>query len=170
MSGHDDGDALLIAQLLQVLPQIAARAGIEAGGRFIEQQDAGPVHQSFGQLDAALHAPGKSLDFLFGAIRQSHALQHLGDALLQHGPSQAVQMALMPEVFGCGQFDVNALGLEDHSDAAADFIRLPGRIETCNQRSASGWQHQRRKDSEQRCLSAAVRPKQGKNLAGTHVK
>ena len=38
VSGHNDRDALLIAQNLQVLPEIAAGARIEPGRRLVQQQ------------------------------------------------------------------------------------------------------------------------------------
>jgi hypothetical protein len=60
VGGHDDGDALLIAQDLQVLPKIAPGARIEAGGGLVEQQNLGMMKQTLGKLDAPLHASGES--------------------------------------------------------------------------------------------------------------
>ena len=38
MRGQDDGDAVVAADLLQIVPQIAAGAGIEARARLVQQQ------------------------------------------------------------------------------------------------------------------------------------
>ena len=78
--GHDDGNFFLCPQFVQVEPQVATRAGIKTGGRFIQQQHARPMHQPFGQLHAALHPAGKSFHAIFGAVGQSNALQHLLNA------------------------------------------------------------------------------------------
>ena len=79
--GYEHGDVLFVAQNLQILPQVAARAGIEAGGRFVEQQDAGMMQQSLGEFDAPLHAAGERLDAFLGAIGQSDPRQNFSDAL-----------------------------------------------------------------------------------------
>src|SRR5271156_452347 len=39
VSGDDDGDALLIAKNSEILPEVVARARIEAGRRLVEQQN-----------------------------------------------------------------------------------------------------------------------------------
>ena len=52
----------LVAQHAEVLPEVEARAGIEAGGGLVEQQDGGRVDEALGQLDAALHAAGEGFD------------------------------------------------------------------------------------------------------------
>src|ERR1035441_3188907 len=41
MSGNDDGDALLVAENLEVLPKITPRAGIEPSCGLIEEQNLG---------------------------------------------------------------------------------------------------------------------------------
>ena len=62
MGGDEDGDAFLIAERLEILPEVAARAGVEAGGGLVEQQNRWGVNQAFCELDAALHASGECLD------------------------------------------------------------------------------------------------------------
>ena len=84
--GHDDGHPLLIAQDLQVLPQVAPRARIEPGGRFVEQQHRWTVQQALGQFQAALHAAGERLDAVFGAVGQAHAAQHLAARAFSAAP------------------------------------------------------------------------------------
>ena len=71
--GNQHGDVFFVAQNLQVLPQIAARAGIEAGRRLIQQQHRRVMQQTLGQLQPPLHAAGKCLGFFFGAIGKPDA-------------------------------------------------------------------------------------------------
>ena len=82
-----------IAQDLQILPEIAARAGIEAGGRLVQQQHRGMMQQALGQLQATLHAAGKCLGLFLRPVGQSHARKHFSDTFLQRGPAQSVNMA-----------------------------------------------------------------------------
>ncbi len=82
MNGH----VFFIAQNRKILPEIAPRAGIESGGRLVQQQHRGMMQQALGQLQAALHASGKSLRFFVGAVGEANPTQHFFDARLQRGP------------------------------------------------------------------------------------
>jgi hypothetical protein len=63
----------LIAEDLEILPEVAPRAGIKAGGGLVEEQNLGMMEQSLGELDAALHTSGKSFYAIGGAVEQSYA-------------------------------------------------------------------------------------------------
>ena len=81
------------------------------------------MQQPFGQFQPPLHAAGEGLGFLFRAIGKSHARQHLGNALLQRGPAQSVDMPDDGQVLFGSQLHVDALRLEDHADVAAHFAQ-----------------------------------------------
>src|SRR5215813_1301778 len=59
MGRDQNAYVFLVAQNTEVLPEIAARAGIEAGGGFVKEQNVGMVQKVLGELDAALHTTGK---------------------------------------------------------------------------------------------------------------
>ena len=59
MRREDDRHAVALADLLQVLPQVAARARIEAGRRLVEQQQPRAMQHAGGQFDAPPQAAGK---------------------------------------------------------------------------------------------------------------
>ena len=59
---QDDRHAGLFVELADVLPDVAARLGVEAQGRLVEEEDLGPVDQAAGDLEAALHAARVLLD------------------------------------------------------------------------------------------------------------
>ena len=169
MSGDEDGDVLLIAQHREVLPEVAPGAGIEAGGGFVEQQDAGMMQQSFGQFEAALHAAGESLDAFLGAIRQADAAEHFLNALFQGGPAQAVKMSLMPQILGGRELDVDALGLEDDADLAAQAAGSCAASQPMIGGAAAAGNHQRGENAKQRGLAAAIGPEQAEQFCGAHV-
>src|SRR5579872_346355 len=107
MGGDEDRDVFFVTQNLEILPEVAAGAGIEASGRFVEEQHRRMMQQALGQFDAALHASGKSLDALLGAIGETNAGENVVNALLQRGAAQAVEMSLMPEIFVGGELRVD---------------------------------------------------------------
>ena len=117
--GYNHGDFFFVPQNLEVLPQVAARAGIKTRCRFIEQKNSRMVEQAFCQFQPALHPARKCFSFFVGAIRQPYSGQHFRDARFQRRPTQSIEMALVPQVFSSSQFQVNALGLEHNPDLTA---------------------------------------------------
>ena len=57
--GHDDGDALP-EELGKDDPELAAGDRIHAGGRLVQENDAGTVDQGAGKGELLLHSPGKA--------------------------------------------------------------------------------------------------------------
>ena len=169
MRGDEHRDVFLVAQRPQVLPEIAPGAGIEAGGGLIEQQHSGMMQQSFGQLDAALHAAGKSFDQFLAAIGQADAAEDFLNPVLQGGAAQTVEMSLMPEILVGGEFEVDALGLKDHADLATQTRRLARGIATHDGSAPRGRKHKSGKNAEECGLAAAVGAEQSEQFRRTHV-
>ena len=134
--GDDDGDMLLIAEDLEILPKVAPGAGIETGGGLVEKQNFRMMEQAFGELDAALHAAGESFYAIAGAVEQSDAGKNLVDAGFEFGPAQAVKVSLMPEILVGGELGIDALRLEDNADVAAQRSGLANRVEAGNRGAA----------------------------------
>src|SRR5208282_2866755 len=169
VSGDNDGDALLIAQDLEILPKVAPSTGIETGRRLVEEQNLGMVKQAFGELDATLHSSGKSFHAIGTAVEQSDAGKDLVDAGFKFGPAQTVEVSLMPEVFVGRELGINALGLEDDTDVAAQGPRLADGIEAGDGGAPGRGDHERGENAEQGGFAAAVRPQQTKKLGGANV-
>src|ERR1035437_7625260 len=167
--GDDDGDALLIAEDLEVLPKVAPGAGIEAGRGLVEEQNLRMVEQAFGQLDAALHTAGKCFHAVAGAVQQSYTREYLCDSLLEFGAAQPVEMSLMPEIFIGGELGVDALGLEDDADVAAQGAGLANGVQAGDHGAAGSRNHERGKNSEQSGLAAAVRTEKTEEFGGANV-
>ena len=168
VGGDQHGDVFFVAQNLQVLPEVATRARIEAGGRLVEQQNRRMMQQSLGQFETALHAAGKVLGFFFRAIGESDAGEHLGHARLQCAAAQSVDVANQHQVFFGGELDVDALFLEDHADLVADSAGVLGDIASHDERASAGRNHQRRENAKRRGLAAAVGAQQAKNFRRTN--
>ena len=61
----------LAARRVDLVPEVAARLGVDAGGRLVEQQQLRLVQQAGGKRQPLLPAAGKLAGELFRAIRQS---------------------------------------------------------------------------------------------------
>src|SRR5580700_10101914 len=126
------------------------------------------MQQPLGQLDAALHAPGKRFDQFLSAIRESDARENFLNTARQGRAVQTIEMSLMPEILVGGELEVDALGLKDHADLAAYAGRLLRGIATHDGGAAGGGEHQGGKNPEERGLAAAIRTKQAKQFGRTH--
>jgi hypothetical protein len=78
-------------------------------------------------------------------------------------------MSLMPEILGGGQLYVDALGLEDHTDLAAQAVGVAGNIKSHDLGVSTNWNHQSGEDAKQRRLSAAIRSQQSEEFGLTHI-
>ncbi len=146
--GQQDGHTLLAAQLLDVLPQLAARAGVQARRSFIHQQDDRPMQQTFGDLDAALQASGKLLHNVIAPVREAETRHDLLHAIAQLGAGEAVQMTLAAQVLSNGQSLIQALRLEHDSDAAPYRCRLPRHVVPGHFGAPFGRHHHRGENAE----------------------
>src|SRR3982074_1805771 len=75
----------------------------------------------------------------------------------------------MPKVFVGGEFGVDALGLEDDADVAAQRSGLADGVEAGDRGTAGGGHHKRRKDAEEGSLAAAVRAEKAEQFSGANV-
>ncbi len=169
VGGDDDGDAFLIAQDLEILPKVAPGAGIEAGGGLVEEQNFGMMKQTLGEFDAALHASGECFYTIGRAVEQSHAGEDFIDSCFQVEAAQAVEVSLMPEVFVGGEFEIDARGLEDDADVAAQRSGLANGVEAGDGGAAGGGDHEGGKNAEQSGLAAAVRAEKAEKFGGVNL-
>jgi len=56
MRRQHDRHTLVLAQVLEVIPELAARRGVQPGAGFVEQHQRRLMQQSLGQLDPALES------------------------------------------------------------------------------------------------------------------
>ena len=162
-------DVFLIAQNLQVLPKVAAGAGIEAGRGLIQQQDFGMVEQALRQFDAALHASREGFDEIVAAVEQSDARENLGDSLFEFLAAQAIEVSLMPQILVRGELRIDALSLEYDANVPAKGARLADGVKSRDRRCAGGRHHERGENPEQGSLAASVGAEQSKEFSGPNV-
>src|SRR5712691_12620076 len=64
MGGQADGDAVLLAQIAYVLPEVAAARGVEATRGLVEEQNPRMVHETADDLQLSTHAARQPADRL----------------------------------------------------------------------------------------------------------
>ena len=74
---------LVARQALDLVPELGARLGVQAGGRLVEEQHLGAVDEAHGQVETALHAARVGLGLAVGGVGEAEALERLGDAPAQ---------------------------------------------------------------------------------------
>src|SRR5437879_1853222 len=99
------------------------------------------MQQAFPEFYAALHASGKSFNVLLGSIVKADADENFSYSGLEGCAVQAVEMTLVPQIFIGGQLGVNALGLEDYPDLAAEAGGIPSGVVSVNDGAAGGGDH-----------------------------
>src|SRR5262252_2375567 len=170
MSGDDHRDMFLITEHGKILPEIAARTRIKPGRRFVQKQHAGMMQETFGQLNAALHAPGERFNLISGPFKQPDAAQYLLDPRLQAAALQAIQVALMPQILVRGKLWVHTLCLKHDPNALPQGGRLANDIEAQDLGSARTGHHQCGKNPEKSGLAAAVGTEQTEQFSRANLK
>ncbi len=100
-----------------MLPHGAAQHRVQTGGRFVQEQQRGPVQQGGGQGDPALHTPRRLLQpQLLGALHVQQP-QHLGDPV--RGAADPVEGGDEAQVVTDRQLRVQHAHLRHVADAAA---------------------------------------------------
>src|SRR5690606_14489645 len=69
LGGEEDGDAA-VAEGAQVLPDLLAQRGVEAGGGLVDDEQAGLVEQGSGEEQALLHAAGDAAGEALAGVPQ----------------------------------------------------------------------------------------------------
>ena len=75
--GEQHGHLLCRRQPLDLAPHVGAGLGIEAGGRFVQEQHARAVHQADRDVELAGHPTGVGLGEPVGIVGQTEAVQQL---------------------------------------------------------------------------------------------
>src|SRR5581483_8055214 len=87
-------------ELGQDLPQRQAALGVEAGGRLVEEQDAGPVEDGPGDHEPLGHAAGERGDVGLGPVGEAELLEETVRLLLRlvgrHPEVAAVEVEVLP--------------------------------------------------------------------------
>ena len=114
------------------------------------------MQEAFGKFNAPLHSTGEGFNPVARAVEQSDAGQNLFNPLLQFRSAETIEVSLMPKVLVGGQFQIDALCLEDDADMTPERARLANCIQTDDGSGARTRHHKSRKNPEKSRLTTAV--------------
>ena len=125
--GHQQDRAVLLAgELLHQGHDLAARAAVKGGCRFVGQHQRWAVHQGPRHGDPLFLTARQLIGVAVELGCQTHLLQHRGGAVV-HGRAIAFAPHLQghAHVLQCGQAAVQVVGLKDVAMIAAGLTELP---------------------------------------------
>ena len=97
---------------------------VEPGGRLVEEQHLGVVHERGGEVEAALHAARVGADAAVERVADVDQLAELVDAAGRpRAAEQAVEPALQAQQLGAGLLGVERRLLQRDADAQAHLAR-----------------------------------------------
>ena len=147
------------------IPQLDAGTGVEAGGRFVEQQDPGLADEARAEVELAPHTAGIGPDQPVGGLRETE----LGQDADRIGPGVPPALAEQPgdhlQVLPPGHRRLHGGVLARKADQAADDPRLLPDVVARHPELAAVGLHQGRHRPDERRLPGAVGTEDGKDLA-----
>ncbi len=130
LRGEEDGHAEVLVEALHLLPDAGPADGVEPGGRLVEEQHVGVVHERGREVEAPAHAPRVGRDAAVERVTEVDERPQLDQALLDLGAVEPVELPLQAEQFEPGLLRIERDILERDADPEADVFRLPGDVET----------------------------------------
>ena len=147
-----------------LVPHIRSADRVEAGGRFVEEEDLRLVDQRHGQVESTLHAARVGLDAIVdGAadVDQTDDVVHPPRDVRRRQP---VEPTLQIEQFAPGLFPVERRILESDTDAEPDGAGVALDVVAGHDRGARCRRQQRAEHLDARGLSGAVRAEEAVDL------
>jgi len=127
LGGQQDGGAAR-EQVLDDLPHGQARAGIEASGGLVQEQDRWRRNQADRQVEPPAHTARIGLGWPSGGLDQIELLEQLLRPRPGAGRGQAVQLAHHDQVLAPRQQLIHRRRLTGQADHGADLVGLLGYV------------------------------------------
>jgi hypothetical protein len=98
MGGHEHGDPVLLWQAGDELPEVRPALGVEPKGWLVQKEHLGPVYETAGHLEPALHTAGVMLYYLVPAFIEPHEPEGILNARLNFRFPYRVQIGVENKV------------------------------------------------------------------------
>ncbi len=154
-------------QHVQVFPELATGAGIDAGGRLVQEQQLRVVQQAGRERQALLPAPRERSRQLFAPLRETEALERIVDASL--AVRQSVDAPDELEVLRDRKILVETESLGHVADLALDSGRLAANVEAQARAASAIGREEPAEHSNGGGLSASVGTKESVDLPAPHL-
>src|ERR1700730_10672974 len=104
------------AQAAHNCENVLPRLWIHSGGRLVEQEDSGAMHQSRGEIETPLHPAGESTRVIVTAAFQPDQVQQLADPAFEYRSAHTIDASKKAQIFRRGQLlvDRDVLGRDSN--------------------------------------------------------
>ena len=169
MGRDENGDAVFARLVDQQAPEFVTRQGIDAGGRLVEDQKFGPVHERHGEGEALPDAERQIGGERVAMTFESETHHQIRDPRARLVSRQLEQAGVQIEILCDGQFGIKGEALRHVADPAArrHAARLHGLAKQPSRALAR--RQQAGEHFHGRGLAAAVRAKKAENLPASDV-
>ena len=116
MRREEDRQASLLIELLHICPDVIAASADRGRASARPRIDGRRMQEAAGDLQAALHAAGESLDQAVLPVPELHEIQHLLDRLGRLGARHAIQAGVEEHVLVSRELVVERRILEDDAE------------------------------------------------------
>ena len=127
---QEDGDALLPIDRPDIIPNLGAADGVEAGGRFVQEQHLWVVDERRSEIEAALHPAGVGANETFQRIADVDERLQFGDSLIGLLARQPIEGPLQSQQLQPRLLRVEANVLQRSADAQPNLESISNDIET----------------------------------------
>ena len=155
-------------ELMDLLPEIAARFGIDAGGRLVEQQQFRPMNEAGRQREPLLPAAGKLAGELVFALCRAQSLDAFAHGLapILHPVHARHEIEILRDA----QVFPEAEPLRHVADLPLDRFAFGDHVVTQDTSAPGIRAQQSAEHADERRLAAAVRTEEAVDLAGGHLR
>ena len=164
VGGGDEDRDPLPQQLVKDPPEVAARDGVHAVGRLVEEQDLRRVDQGAGQAELLLHPPGEIARQTLLEGREVAEGQQAVDLLLAPAARDAVDVGIEVDVLHDRQVAIEAEALAHVADRLLEGLGLAHDVMAGDPGIAAGRLQNARQEPHGRGLARAVGPHQPEDL------
>ena len=168
VGGEKDGHALQRGDLEELVVEIGGRSRVEAGRRFVQEQQIRAGKQRLGNGQLALHAPAPGADRLVASLPETHGAQQIADAFASVFGAHVLDAAEVVEILLGGQPIVEIVLLQQCAGAAADLVGVGAHVEAQDAGLARGRLKQAEQQMDQRRLARTVGAEQPEDNARRH--
>ena len=138
------------------VPHPEPRAGVEARGRLVEEEDRRPRDERAGEIQAAAHAARVGLREPVAGVGELEALEQLARPVGRPAPAQVVEPPDHLEVLEAGEVLVDRRVLPGQADAGAQQRRVTHDVEPADLGAPAVGHEQGGQDADARGLAGAV--------------
>lgn len=169
MRGPKDGKAGC-GQIVDVIGDRFARAGVQADGGFIQQQKCGAMDQGAGDFHAPAMAAIERAEFLIDPLRHAQTRQRVQNPRVGGGAGQAMQRREIPHIGAHRGIQIKGLLLKHHANLRQCFLPRAVDAMPADFDNAGRGADQARQHRNQRGFARAIRAKKRGEPAALHRK